>query len=138
MTTRPRSKSEAYELAKGIHAEHIVADSLLPDIVAEWVMTPKMIEMGKQMQSRGFKRLAIGECLAEHLIRECETNPKMREAYVAYWKRSGVTVGSNTLYFSGPPDSAWESLLSRLGRANRLIAAVQGELTPALKADDVV
>ena len=35
---------------------------------------------------------------------------------MAYWRRSGVTAGNNTLYGTGAPDSAWESLLTEFGR----------------------
>lgn len=138
MTFAVLSENEAHERARRIHAEHVVVDSLSPHFIAEWVMTPGMVELGKRLQAQGLTRFAIQARLADFLIAECERDPGAREAYMAYWKRSGVAAGNNTLYGAGPPDSAWDSLLAAFGRVNRMIRAFGGELVQAGSADEVI
>ena len=138
MTSTPLSESAAYEKAQRIHAENIVIDSMSPHFIAEWVLTPAMVDLAKKMQAEGKKRFAIQAKLADHLIEHCEKDAGTREAYLAYWRRSGVTAGNNTLYGTGAPDSAWESLVAEFGRAGRMLAALKGEVTLAHCADDIV
>jgi len=131
------TEQEAQERAREIHQRHIVIDSLSPSIIAEWVMTPRMVELAKEQQARGMKRSAIQAALAEHLISHCRTDAETRRAYVAYWRRSGVTACNNTLYASGPPDHAWDCLMAEFGRAGRLVQALEGEVVVATSAGDI-
>jgi membrane dipeptidase len=128
------SEQEAREQARRIHREHLVIDSLSPSVFAEWVVTPKMVELAKALQAEGKKRSHIQAVLADHLIEHCATDPQTREEYVAFWRRAGVTACNNTLYASGPPDNAWDSLMAEFGRAGRLVAALEGELVVATRA----
>jgi len=131
------SQQEAVERAQRIHREHPVIDSLSPSIYAEWVVTPRMVQIAKALQAEGKKRSQIQAVLADHLIEHCATDPQTREEYLAFWKRSGVTACNNTLYASGPPDNAWDSLMAEFGRAGRLITALRGELVVATRAADL-
>lgn len=138
MNAQTLTEAAALDKACRIHAENIVVDSMSPHFIAEWVLTPAMVDLAKKLQAQGSKRFAIQARLAEHLIEHCEKDPATREAYLAYWRRSGVTAGNNTLYGTGAPDSAWESLIADLGRAGRMVNAFKGELVQANCADDIV
>jgi membrane dipeptidase len=133
MITEP----EVRERARAIHQRHPVIDSLSPSIIAEWVMTPAMVELARSLQSRGLKRSAIQAALADHLIDHCERDADTRREYLAFWRRSGVTACNNTLYASGPPDQAWDALVTEFGRAGRLVAALGGEVVVATTAGDI-
>lgn len=137
MNTSNLSESSAMEKALRIHAENIVVDSLSPHFIAEWILTPAMVDLGKKLQAEGRKRFAIQALLADFLIAECERDPATRELYLAYWNRSGVTAGNNTLYGTGAPDNAWESLLADFGRVGRMINAFGGALVQANSASDI-
>ncbi len=137
MNTNAHALHDALERARRLHAEHIVIDSMAPSFVSEWVLTPRMIELARRLQAEGKKRSAIWAVLAEDLIEHCASDPATRAAYLDYWRRSGVTAISNTLYGSGSPDGAWESLIARFGRAGRLLRALGGDVVPALCAADV-
>ena len=138
MASAIRSEQDAHERALRIHAEHVVVDLLTPHFIAEWVMTPEMVELGKRLQAQGKKRFAIQARLADFLIAECEKSASTREAYMAYWKRSGVAAGNITIYGAGPPDDAWEATVADFGRASRMISALRGELVQAYSADDIL
>ena len=137
MTVSTLSEAAALDKAQRIHAENIVIDSLAPHFIAEWILTPAMVDLAKELQAKGVKRFAIQSRLAEYLIQECERDPATREVYLAYWRRSGVTAGNNTLYGTGAPDSAWDSLMADLGRVNRMVHAFRGELVQANCAADI-
>lgn len=137
MNASTLSDSAALEKAQRLHAENIVIDSLSPHFIAECVLTPAMVDLGKKLQSEGKKRFAIQATLADYLIKECERDPATRETYLAYWKRSGVTAGNNTLYGTGAPDNAWESLLADFGRVGRMVSAFDGALVQANCAADI-
>ena len=53
------SQDEARERARQLHAEHLVIDSLAPSFIAEWVVTPPMVELARRQQAEGRKRSAI-------------------------------------------------------------------------------
>ncbi|HSQ05433.1 MAG TPA: membrane dipeptidase [Burkholderiales bacterium] len=137
MNATTRADKDALQEAQRIHEEHIVIDSMSPNFITEWVLTPPMVELAKKLQREGKKRSAIWPILAEYLIEHCEKDQATREAYLAYWRRAGVTAASNTLYGSGAPDSAWETLMSRFGRAGRLLKALDGGLVRADFAADI-
>jgi len=137
MPSQSMSEQEALERAQALHRSRIVVDSLSPSIIAEWVVTPEMAEIAREQQARGMKRSAIQAALADHLIERCATDPATREEYLAFWRRSGVTACNNTLYASGPPDNAWDALMTEFGRAGKLIDALQGEVIVATRAADV-
>ena len=88
------NENDALVRAQEIHRDHIVIDTMTPHFIAEWVVTPAMVELGKQMQAQGKKRSAIQAALANHLIENCERDAATRDAYLAYWKRSGVAAGN--------------------------------------------
>ena len=73
------SQQEALERAQRIHREHVVIDSLSPSIYAEWVVTPRMVEIAKALQAEGKKRSQIQAVLADHLIDHCATDAQTRE-----------------------------------------------------------
>lgn len=131
------SQDEARERARQLHAEHLVIDSLAPSFIAEWVVTPPMVELAKRQQAEGRKRSAIQAALADHLIEHCASDPATRDAYLDYWRRSGVTACNNTLYASGPPDAAWDTLMAEFARAGRMIDALRGEVVVAKTAGDL-
>ena len=125
------------EQARHIHANNIVFDSMSPRITAEWVMTPEMVEIGRRMQAEGKKRYAIQTALEEYTIAQAERSPEFRRIYLDYWKRSGVTASSSTLYASGNPSAAWETTLYKFAKAARFINAFRGELIHAGWAADI-
>ncbi len=137
MSAKTMSEKEASEKAQRIHEEHIVIDSLAPSFISERVLTPPMIELAKKLQAEGKKRSAIKAALAEYLVEHCATDPETREAYLAFWRRSGVTACSATMYSSGPPDSAWESAVAEFGRAGRLLKALDGAVVRAGSAAEI-
>jgi membrane dipeptidase len=131
------AERDAIEKAKRIHAENIVIDTLAPRFISEWLLTPPMIELAKNLQTEGKKRSAIKAALTEYLIEHCATDAETREAYLAYWQRSGVTACSTTMYNSGPPDSAWDSALAEFGRAGQMLRTLGGALIQAGSAADI-
>jgi membrane dipeptidase len=131
------SEREAVETARRLHAEHLVIDSLSPSVLDEWVLTPEMGELARAEQARGQGRPQIKAALSDYLLAHCETDPAMREAYLAYWARSGVTACNNTLYASGHPDRAWDDTMREFARIERLIEALGGAVLVATKAGDV-
>lgn len=130
-------QQEALDRAQYIHTRHIVIDSMAPSFIAEWVVTPAMVELGKRLQAEGKKRSTIQAALANYLIEHCASDTATRDAYLAYWRRAGVAACNNTLYASGPPDSAWESLISEFGRAARMLEALDGAVIQANCAGDI-
>jgi membrane dipeptidase len=137
LDTAAIADKDALDRAQRIHREHIVIDTMAPSFIAEWVVTPPMVELGKRMQSEGRKRSAIQAALADYLIEHCEGDAATRDAYLEYWRRAGVSACNNTLYASGPPDSAWDSLISEFGRAGRLLNALGGAVVQANSAADI-
>lgn len=137
MDSIAEARTAALEQARRIHAEHIVIDTMAPSFISEWVLTPAMVELAKRLQAEGQKRTAIWAILSEHLIEHCASDPDTRAAYLAYWRRAGVTAISNTLYGVGAPDAAWETVVARFGRAGRLLSALGGEVIQANSAADI-
>jgi membrane dipeptidase len=128
---------DALEQARRIHAEHVVVDSLAPTFTCEMALTPFMVELARRLQSEGKTRAAIRIALAEALVEETASDPAARAAYLDYWQRSGVTAASSTAYNSGPPSRAWDDALAEIGRGNRLIQSLGGEVVIAGSSDDV-
>ena len=61
--------NDALARAQEIHRDHIVIDTMTPHFIAEWVVTPAMVELGKQMQAVGKGRsgqIAPIHALARH------------------------------------------------------------------------
>jgi len=137
MHSEDRAWGEALETAKRLHAEHVVIDSLSPSIIDEWVLTPAMVDLAREVQARGGTRPVIKDALADYLLEHCVDDDAMREAYMDYWRRSGVTACNHTLYASGPPDAAWSSTMTELGRMGRLLQALGGEVLPATTAGQI-
>ncbi|NYT36275.1 dipeptidase [Allopusillimonas soli] len=137
MNKENRLMEEAIEVAKQLHNEHIVIDSLSPSIIDEWVLTPAMVEIAKSIQADGGTRPMIKAAMAEYLLTHCCTDAELRAAYIAFWQRSGVTGCNHTLYASGPPDAAWESTMTEIGRLSQLLGALQGEVSLATTAEQV-
>lgn len=137
MDAKGTAERDALEKARRVHADHIIIDSQAPSFISGGLLTPPMIELARNLQAQGKKRSAIKATLAEHLIEHCATDRETREAYVAYWHRSGVTACSATMYSHGSPESAWESVLAEFGRAGRLLKALDGTVVPAGSAADI-
>jgi membrane dipeptidase len=125
------------ERARQIHAEHVVVDSLAPTFTCEMALTPTMVELARRLQAEGKSRAAIRVALAEALVVEAASDPSVGATYLDYWKRSGVTAASSTVYNSGPPSRAWDEALAEIGRGNRLIQALGGALVAAGSSADV-
>ena len=117
--------SDALERARRIHAEEIVMDSLAPTFTCEMMLTPAMVDLARSLQRQGESRSVIRTALAEHLIESAASDATTREAYLAYWRRAGVTAASCTLYDAGPPERAWDDALTELARGHRLLQALQ-------------
>ncbi|MEO8976750.1 MAG: membrane dipeptidase, partial [Casimicrobiaceae bacterium] len=137
MSTTAKLEQDTLELARAIHAKHVVVDSLAPSFIAESVMTPAMVALAREQQAQGKKRSAIQAALADYLVEHCASDRGTRDLYLEYWRRSGVTACNNTLYASGPPDMAWDALVTEFGRAQRMIDALDGEVVVATKATDI-
>ncbi|MCA3104357.1 MAG: membrane dipeptidase [Rhodocyclaceae bacterium] len=133
----PMTAQAALERAQRIHAEHVVIDSMAPHFITEWVMTPPMVELARALQAKGKKRSEIRGVMADYLLEHCATDPATREAYLSYWRRSGVTAGNITLFGGGRPGTAWEALVDNLGRAGRMIDALDGAVVRADGAADI-
>lgn len=137
VASEQRSIQEAWELARRIHAEHPVLDSLAPTFTCEMYLTPAMVELARELQVQGKTRSVIRLALAEHLIEAVARDPEARQGYLDFWKRAGVTAASCTVYDSGPPSQAWEETLAELARSSRLVRGLGDAFTVAGGADDV-
>lgn len=131
------SEQEARERALQLHSQQLVIDSMAPSFITEWVVTAEMAELARGLQAQGRKRSAIQSALADHLIDHCTNDPDTRAEHLAYWRRAGVLACNTTLYASGPPDAAWDSLMQEFGRAGRMIDALGGEVVVARRAADL-
>jgi membrane dipeptidase len=130
-------RQDSLEQARRIHSEQIVMDSLAPTFTCEMMLTAGMVDMARQLQREGKPRSVIRTALSEYLIEAAFKDAATRDAYVAYWRRSGVTAASSTLYDSGPPANAWEDTLAELARGNRLLQALHGVILPGDSADTI-
>lgn len=137
MNSEHSVRQDTLEQARRIHAEQIVMDSLAPTFTCEMMLTPDMVDMARRLQQEGKIRSAIRTALAEYLIDAAFKDTATRDAYVAYWRRSGVTAASSTLYDSGPPANAWEDTLTELARGNRLLQALDGAILLGDSADTI-
>lgn len=137
MNTETRNTLDAQERARRIHAENIVIDSMAPSVISEFVLTPDMVALAKRQQAEGKKRTQIWEAMSAYLIEHCEKDAATREAYMAYWQRSGVHTCNNTLYGLGTPDAAFEALVAEFGRMGRLLQAMGGKVIQAGTAADI-
>lgn len=135
MTTM--TEQAALEKAQRIHAENIVIDSMAPHFVTEWVVTPPMVELAKKLQAQGQKRSGIRAALASYLAEHCAKDPAVRQQYMDYWGRSGVTAGNVTLFGGGQPGTAWDALMDSIGRAQKMIKALDGAIVRADTAADI-
>lgn len=138
MTNEQRSFQEAWERARRIHAEELVFDSLAPTFTCEMYLTPRMVEMARNLQARGSTRSAIRLALAEHLIEAVGRDAAARQGYLDFWQRAGITAASCTVYDSGPPSRAWEETLAELARSHRLAQGLGDAFASAGGADEIL
>ena len=127
------SQRDALERARHLHAENPVVDSLVPTFTCEMVLTPAMVDLARSLQAQRKTRTA----LAEYLIEAVGADPGTREAYISFWDRAGVAAGSSTLYDSGPPEQAWDEVLTELGRSSRLLHGLADAFLLAGSASDI-
>lgn len=126
------------EKAKDLQKNHIIIDSMAPNVLSEFVMTPEMIKYAKKLQKEGKKRSEICSKLSDFLLNSCEKDSQTRKSYLEYWDRSGVGVCHNTLYAFGPPETAWDSLINEFSRFNRLMNSMDGKIIQAGSSKDIV
>lgn len=131
------SQQDALERARHLHTENPVVDSLVPTFTCEMMLTPAMVDLARSLQAQRKTRSAIRTALAEYLIEAVGSDPGIREAYISFWDRAGVTSGSSTLYDSGPPEQAWNDVLTELARGNRLLQGLGDAFLLAGSASDI-
>lgn len=131
------AERDALEKARRLHAENIVIDTLAPGFTAEMLLTPAMVELLRDLKTQGKRRFAYREALAEYTSTGVNQDPALREAYLAFWRRSGVTSASCTLTYDSPPSRAWDETLAEIARSNRLIEGLAGAMVLARSAADI-
>jgi len=123
--------------ARALHAAQPVVDTLAPNWDAEMYLAPGMADLARKLQAEGVSRAQIQARLGEELAARIGTDAVLREGYLAYWARAGVTAGSTSLLFSGPPSRAWEQVQRSIDRSERILAGFDGAIVLARSADDI-
>ena len=131
------AEQELLERARVLHASSIVVDTEAPVFTSQMMFTDGMRALAKEMIAAGRSRSEVKYALGELLCDEVESDPDVREAYLGFWKRSGVTAASSSIYDTGVPWQAWEEALRELSTANRMVMALDGAITAAMTADDI-
>jgi membrane dipeptidase len=124
--------------ARELHAEHPVVDTLAPNWDSEMYLSPAMVELARRLQGEGLARGAIQARLAAYLVENVGRDAELRRGYLDWWRRAGVTMGSTSLLFSGPPSRALEHVLAAIDRSERLLASLPDAFARALGPDDVL
>jgi membrane dipeptidase len=124
--------------ARRLHAAAPVVDTLAPNWDSEMYLSPAMVELARTLRARGLSRGGIQAALAAYLTDHIASDPQLRRGYLDWWARAGVTAGSTTLIFAGPPSQGWEHVLGAIARSERLLADLSPAFVKALAPADVV
>ena len=123
--------------ARELHASSVVVDTEAPAFTSHMMLTDRMRTIAHEMLEQGRSRADINSALGRQLYEEVRSHPETREAYLEFWRRSGVTTASSSLYDVGEPWRAWDETLRELANANQLLSALDQEITVALRAEDI-
>ena len=137
VTDRMVSENELEERARELHAASIVVDTEAPVFTSAMMLTNGMRDLARQMLEEGCSRSEVKIALGERLYDEVRSDPAIRKAYLEFWRRSGVTAASSSIYDVGVPWHAWEETLRELATAGKLLNVLDGEITIATCADDI-
>ena len=125
------------ERAHQLHANSIVVDSEAPVFTSQMMFTDAMMAMAREMVAAGRSCSDVKYALGELLCDEIVEDPEVRQAYLSFWERSGVTAASSSIYDVGVPWHAWDEALRELATAARMVASLDGAISTALTSDDI-
>lgn len=123
--------------ANDLHRSAIVIDTEAPVFTSQMMFTPGMKALASDMLAAGKSRAAVKFALGEKLYEEIRDDVGIRESYVKFWERSGVTATSSSIYDVGHPWTAWEESLHELSTATKMVAELSELLGAALCAGDI-
>lgn len=136
--SRSLARDACLERARYLHARHPVVDTLAPKWDSEMYISPKMVRLAQHLKSQGATRVAIQQRLATHLLAEIGRDEDLRQEYLAWWSRSGVTAACTTVYFAGPPSRSWDAFVAGVARSTALAAILHEKFGIALSPSDVI
>src|SRR5581483_1240748 len=125
------------ERAVSLHKSAVVVDTEAPVFTSQLMFTEDMKTLAREMILAGRSRSDVKYALGELLCEQVERDDEVRSSYLDLWDRAGVTAASSSIYDTGVPWHAWEDSLRELSTAQRLVAALSGEIATALTARDV-
>ena len=137
VTDRMVDEKQLEERARELHAASMVVDTEAPIFTSHMMLTDGMRELARRRLDEGRSRAEVKIALGERLYDEVRSEPATRRAYLEFWRRSGVTAASSSIYDVGVPWRAWEEALCELATGNKLLAVLDQEITLALRADDI-
>ena len=135
--TATKPDPELESRAQALHQRSIVVDTEAPVFTSQMMFTDAMKALAKDMIESGRSRSEVKYALGELLCEEIRADPSVRDDYVQFWNRAGVTAASSSIYDTGVPWLAWEEALRELSTASRMIALLDGSITAAMTSDDI-
>ena len=125
------------EEAKQLHYEALVID-YNPPATTGLLFTDAMKEALHEWASFGMTRVEANERLSAMAVREVQTSPDARAAYLAVLEQAGVTI-ANATYGAMPPrlEDVFEKAVARVAEARAFIDAFDGELVLVTSDSDI-
>lgn len=123
--------------ARRLHQEALVIDSQQPPTTYGFLFTDRMRAALEDCARRGMTREDAAPIMTDLAAREIQTSAEAREAYLDFWRRSGVTVACGTYSGSMKISDAFEVASRRIAQAYAYIDALGGALTLVRTAADV-
>jgi len=123
--------------AQQLHSEALVIDAQQPPATSGFLFTPAMRRALVEYQQRGMSREEAAPLLVDMATREIQTSPDARNAYVAFWRRSGVTVACGTYSGASRPSEAFEMASRRIAQAYAYAEALDDELVVVRDSADI-
>jgi membrane dipeptidase len=134
---RRRRPALTPEEARALHYEALVIDTQQPPITTGMLFTERMRRVVEEHARQGRSRVEVAPLLEAMAAREIQTSPDAREAYLAMWERSGVTVACGTYSGAGRLGEAFERAVRRIAQAQAIVDALRDKLVLVRRAADI-
>ncbi|MBM3935132.1 MAG: hypothetical protein FJ319_12685 [SAR202 cluster bacterium] len=134
---KARKPSLTPEEARQLHYEALVIDAQQPPTTYGFLYNDNMRANMKECLAQGLSRGETSRIMSAMIASEVQHNPKAREEYINFWRRSGVTVASGTYGDTGPFETQFEDSVRRIAQARGIIDSLGGEMVLVRKAADI-
>ncbi len=132
-----RRPSLTPEEARELHDVALVVDAQQPPATSGFLFTETMRTALAEFHRQGMTRDEAAPLLIDMAAQEIRTSPAARQAYLEFWRQSGVTVACGTYSGASRPGDAFEMASKRIGQAYTYIDALDSELTLVRRAADI-